>query len=425
VNILMMTNTYLPHVGGVARSIDRFVKRYQNLGHHVMIVAPEFNDMPENESHVIRTPSIRNFNHTDFSVVLPVPHRLSAAVKEFEPDIVHSHHPFLLGGTALRIAHTFNIPLVFTHHTRYEDYTHYMPGNSAWMKRFVERLATHYANLCDQVFVPSQSIQTLIEQRGVTTPISVVPTGVEVDEFSQGDGAGFRQSFGIPPNSIVVGHLGRLSEEKNLPFLVTAIIRFMLRNDTLGDTRCLLVGAGPLLEKMEKRFAEAELSHRLHVVGELTTPQLLVNAYHAMDVFTFASKSETQGMVITEAMAAGLPVVALDAPGVREVVDDNCNGHLLLEEDVESFSTALHEITSANSVEYGRFSQCATATAKRFSMEQTANTALELYSRLHLSDATHRPIEYPFWVDAVHTLQSELELFKSATGALTESIRHE
>ena len=423
-NILMMTNTFLPHIGGVARSIDRFARRYRYLGHHVKVVAPEFDGMVDNDGDVIRVPAVRHFNHTDFSVVFPVPHRLAQAVEQFEPDIIHSHHPFLLGGTALRLAHTHDLPLVFTHHTRYEDYTHYMPGDSAWMKRFVEHLATRYANLCDRVFVPSQSIRDLIESRGVTAPVSVVPTGVEPDDFARGDRDGFRRQLGIPESSFVVGHLGRLAEEKNLRFLTTAMIRFMRRPDVFGDTRWLLVGTGPMLEWIKHRFEQAELSHRLHIAGELSSQQSLSDAYHAMDVFTFASKSETQGMVITEAMASGVPVVALDAPGVREVVKELRNGLLLMEDDVETFSEALKTMVSMDAGELNRLSRGACHTAEAFSMENTANTALELYSRLRDYDAAHRNIDYPKWVDAIHLMQSEFELLKSTTGALAESIKH-
>lgn len=422
-NILMITNTYLPHIGGVARSIERFAKRYRYLGHHVKIVAPEFDGMAENEPDVIRVAAVRHFNHTDFSVVLPIPHRLTKAIETFEPDIIHSHHPFFLGGTALRLAHTHDLPLVFTHHTRYEDYTHYMPGDSLWMKRFVAQLATNYANLCDQVFVPSESIKSLIVKRGVSVPVSVVPTGVVVEDFAHGDRIGFRQSHGIPMESFVVGHLGRLGEEKNLEFLTTAIIRFMLRPDGFGDTRWVLVGVGPMLEWIRNRFDEAELSHRLHIIGELCTQQALVDAYLAMDVFAFASKSETQGMVITEAMATGLPVVALNAPGVREVVDDFRNGRLLMEEDVESFSQALNVMATLDSMEMDRLRRGAKNTARRFSMVKSANTALELYSRLRNYNAAHRQTGYLQWVNAIHVMESELELLKSTVRALAKSVK--
>jgi len=296
-----------------------------------------------------------------------------------------------------------------------------MPGNSKWMKRFVKTLATHYANLCDQVFVPSESIQSLIVKRGVTTPVNVVPTGVELDHFENGSKHLSRIALGLPEDAFVVGHLGRLSQEKNIPFLITSIIRFLQRNDHFGDTRCLIAGSGPLESMVRQRFAEADLSERLHMAGVLTSDDAISEAYHAMDVFAFASRSETQGMVITEAMAAGVPVVALDAPGVREVVDSYRNGTLLLTEDVQLFSNALHDMSRVDALEYDRLSRGARYTAERGSIEFTANTALELYSRLRNYNTAHRVPDYPLWVDALHVLRSEMEIFKSTAQSVAES----
>jgi glycosyltransferase involved in cell wall biosynthesis len=165
-NIVMVTNTYSPHVGGVARSVAAFSAEYRRLDHRVLIVAPEFAGMPENETDVVRIPSIQNFNGSDFSVVLPVTGLLTESLDAFKPEIVHAHHPYLLGMTALRIARYRELPLVFTHHTLYEQYTHYVPGDSPTLQRFVIELATHYANLTDQVFAPSESIASLIKERG-------------------------------------------------------------------------------------------------------------------------------------------------------------------------------------------------------------------------------------------------------------------
>ncbi|MDP2105797.1 MAG: glycosyltransferase, partial [Desulfobulbaceae bacterium] len=136
-NILMMTNTFTPHVGGVARSIESFTAAYRSKGHQVMVVAPTFENMPADENNVIRIPAIQRFNGSDFSVILPTPGFLSDAIINFQPDIVHVHHPFLIGDTALRIAKQHELPLVFTHHTMYEQYTHYVPGNSTAMKKFI------------------------------------------------------------------------------------------------------------------------------------------------------------------------------------------------------------------------------------------------------------------------------------------------
>ncbi len=141
-NILMMTNTYLPHTGGVARSVAWFSEEYRRQGHRVLVVAPTFPHAPAEEPDVIRLPAIQNFNGSDFSVRLPAPGLLVGALDRFEPEIVHSHHPFLTGDTALRVASSRNLPLVFTHHTMYEHYTHYVPGDSPPLRRLSERLAT-------------------------------------------------------------------------------------------------------------------------------------------------------------------------------------------------------------------------------------------------------------------------------------------
>jgi glycosyltransferase involved in cell wall biosynthesis len=387
-----------------------------------MVVAPEFDGMPEVEVDVIRIPAIRHFNQTDFSMALPVPHRLGECVRKFNPDIIHSHHPFLAGGTALRVAHTHGLPLVFTHHTRYEEYTHNVPSDSPLLKAFVRNLATNYANLCDQVFVPSQSMETLIRQRGVTAPVSVVPTGVEFDAFAHGDGAGFREKLGITQNAFVVGHLGRLTEEKNLPFLLQSVVCFMKSPEVNRPVRCLVIGTGPLEGAVRSAFNAAGLTDRLHMAGVVGHAGL-TDAYHAMNVFAFASRSETQGLVLTEAMASGVPVVAVDAPGVREVVDRDRNGRLLSTDDETAFAGALQSIAAMNAADYDRLSRGARQTAQEFSMENTARVALKLYSRLLDHDMAHRHREYPAWTNALQLVRSEWKLATSTARSARDAAR--
>jgi glycosyltransferase involved in cell wall biosynthesis len=156
--ILMMTNTYKPIVGGVERSVETFTEEYRSNRHRVIIVAPQFKNIPKDETDVIRVPAIQNFNGTDFSVQVPIPGVLSRALMGLRPDIVHAHHPYLIGDTALRVAAKHKAPFVFTYHTFYERYTHYVPGDSPVLKRFVIALSTGFANLCNMVFAPSQSV---------------------------------------------------------------------------------------------------------------------------------------------------------------------------------------------------------------------------------------------------------------------------
>ncbi|MEE4240287.1 MAG: glycosyltransferase, partial [Desulfopila sp.] len=328
-NICMFTNTYLPHVGGVARSVHFFAEDLRKMGNKVLIIAPTFsaeNVAKANEHDVLRVPAIQNFNGSDFSVRIPIPFFIDEKIDEFKPDIIHSHHPFLLGDAAIRAAYRRNLPLVFTHHTLYEQYTHYVSADSEIMAQLAINLSTEYANLCTRVVAPSESIASLISERGVTVAVEVIPTGVDVAHFQNGDGEKFRQAHKIPKDAVVLGHLGRLAPEKNLEYLSHAAIQAISKKPE--NLYFLVVGSGPSASEIEERFGRAGLQNKLIMAGEKSGNDL-ADAYNAMNLFLFSSQSETQGMVLVEAMSASLPVIALDAPGAREVVSDRKNGRLL------------------------------------------------------------------------------------------------
>lgn len=417
-NIVMLTNTYTPHVGGVARSVEAFTAEYRRRGHRVLVVAPEFNGMPQHELDVVRIPAIQHFNGSDFSAVLPVSGLLTDALDAFQPDLLHAHHPYLLGMTALRVARYRKLPLVFTHHTLYEEYIHYVPVDSPAFRRFVIELATRYANVCDQVFAPSESIAQLLGQRGVSTPIAVVPTGVCVEHFADGDGPGFRRQLGIPSDAFVVGHLGRLAPEKNLGFLAEAVAAFLR---TPPNARFLVAGKGPSEADIRTIFAREGLSERLHMAGVLG-PRQLAHAYHAMDVFAFASKSETQGMVLTEAMAAGTPVVGLNAPGVREVVKDKQNGRLIHDETVEAFAGALQWMAALSDSEKQALKESARATAVAFSMPRSATTALACYEALCARTTADHSEEDAEWERVLRLIQAEWTILKGLAAAAAAAL---
>ena len=412
-NILIFTNTYLPHVGGVARSVEAFTTEYRRRGHGVLIVAPEYPNMPEHEEDMIRIKAIENFNASDFSLPLPVHSPLRKRIDAFGPDIVHSQHPFLLGMTALRVARSRKLPLVFTHHTLYEQYTHYVPGDSAPVERFAIELATRYANLTDRVFAPSESIRELLRERGVTAPIDVVPTGIHPEKFASGDRMAWRKAKGIPEEAFVVGHLGRLALEKNLEFLAQAVAMFVA--DT-PHAHFLVVGTGPAEDTMREAFAQAGAESRLHNAGILKD-QPLVDALHAMDVFAFTSKSETQGIVLTEAMAAGLPVVALDAPGAREVVADRKNGRLLHEASTEAFSAALQWVEQLPSDQMRDLREAARATAESYSMACTADKALEAYEETIAKLTGRVDKDQQDWETIFSWVEAEWYVLKTLVGA--------
>ena len=406
-NILMITNTYTPHVGGVARSVWGFTQAFKDRGHRVLVIAPEFEPKPIEESDVIRIPSIQNFNHSDFSIRAPLPLSISSRIDEFQPDIIHTHHPFMLGGTALVLAEGRNLPLVYTYHTMYEQYTHYVPGNLPRLKDFVVHLALGYANHCNHIIAPSQSIQSILKKRGLKRPSTVIPTGVDVARFASGDGLKLRKELGIGEKDLVVGHAGRLAPEKNLEFLTQAVAKF-LKDKPLGHF--LVVGEGPSRPKIQSIFAELNLSERIHFLG-VTKGKRLVDAYHTMDVFAFASKTETQGMVLTEAMAAGVPVIALDAPGAREVVKDRINGRLLKDHALESFGSALDWFVELPESKQSNIRAKALLTANKFSMSRCADRCLKLYRTT--MERKSKTYSLYAWEKAIRTCKSEWEILKN------------
>lgn len=419
----MMTNTYLPHVGGVARSVSTFAGEYRRRGHQVLVVAPTFEGEPVPRRHeriVERVAAVQKFNGSDFSVRLPLAATLSSRLDAFTADVIHAHHPFLLGDTALRVGATRNVPVIFTHHTRYEDYTHYVPFDSPALKEAAINLSTQFANLCDGVIAPSESIARLIRQRGVESPIAVVPTGIDVAGFARGDGARARRHFRIPARAFVVGHTGRLAPEKNLGYLARAVALFLQRTP---DAFFLVIGGGPAEEKMRGTFAKHGVADRV-IMGGKQTGEALHDAFGAMDVFAFASFSETQGMVLAEAMAAGVPVVALKANGVVEVVRDGENGRLLpARTPATRFAAVLTELHAAPA-QLRKFSRATRGTAREFSKENCAALALQFYTEIRQATRKERELtEQGGWGALGRRLAMEWELLSQKTQSLMTALR--
>jgi len=415
--IAMFTNTYLPHVGGVARSVQTLEEACRAAGHEVRVIAPEF-EGAEPSPHVLRVPAIQNFNGSDFCVRLPMPNLIRDFMEAFKPDLIHSHHPFLLGDAALREGWKMKVPVVFTHHTLYERYTHYVPLDSDALKRMAIQLATDYCNLCDTVIAPSESIAALLFDRGVTTPIQTIPTGIDTEAFASGVGSSFRKRAKIRKETIVIGHVGRLAAEKNLIFLAEALIPCLHERP---DTLFLLVGDGDAREQMLSRFAEEGLEDRIHAPGKLTGSDLR-DAYAAMDCFAFTSQTETQGIVLAEAMATGNPVVALDGPGVREIVRDGENGSLLsADARPEEFSQALLRMVSRPSKRRS-MATSARLSAKDYDTVRCTAQMIECYSKLVASLRRPEDFDSTPWDRLIAGIEIEWELLAAKVSAVTAAV---
>ena len=407
--ILQMTNTYTPIVGGVERSIRSFVRELKKQGHEVMIVAPTFEGMPEKEEGVLRLPAIQKFNHTDFSVNLPIPGILEKLMREFKPDVVHSHHPFLVGDMALRLSGQYNIPLVFTYHTMFEEYLHYLPFHNEATKRFIIELSAGYANLADYVIVPSQSIYEVLQKRRVVTSMEVIPTGIEEGRFSKGDGSKIRRWLKIPEEVFVIGHIGRLAKEKNLEFLAESTACFLSKTKS---AHVIIGGRGAMEKNMRQIFHNKGVSSRVHFTGVLQG-QKLVDAYHAMDIFAFSSVTETQGVVLIEAMSAGIPVVALDAPGARDVIEDEKNGRLIRECCVDKFKEGLLWCANRKFHEFQNMKQACIRCSQLFSSRHCSCRLIEVYKTVQAQKKEFSGEKHTVWLTVLQRIKTEWEMAKN------------
>jgi 1,2-diacylglycerol 3-alpha-glucosyltransferase len=334
----LFTNNYLPMLGGVSRAVETLRETLAALGHTPVVVAPRMAGAGDPTPDVLRVPAIPAPTYPDFSLPLPLAPALLRHIAALDLDIFHAQHPFLLGATAARLARRLGRPLVFTHHTLYDKYAHYVPLPRAFVGRQAVAWSTRFANRADLVIAPSVGLAARLRGQGVRRPITVLPTGVDLERFRPGDRAAARSAVGGPAGPVCL-YVGRLDREKNLPFLLAAFERIAAWEP---GAELWLVGRGTQEPALRRRAGERAAGGRVRFVGGVGL-DAVVRYYQAADVFLFASTTETQGLAVQEAMAVGRPVVAVRAGGVEEAVVDGVTG-LLVPEDTEAFAAAVLQV---------------------------------------------------------------------------------
>jgi 1,2-diacylglycerol 3-alpha-glucosyltransferase len=322
----IFSDSYLPRISGVVRSIESFVGELRRQGHHASIFAPAYRGYIDTDRDVIRFPSVRAPGVPDFPLAIPVAARFIAKLRRRRLTVVHTHSPFMMGRAGEYAARRLRLPLIFTHHTMYSEYVHYVPILSQQFSRdVVTRYTVRYCNRCALVISPSFAVKSWLESIGVNKPIQVLATaGLELDRYDRLDPSWVRITYGIPSDAPLVITVGRLAREKRFDVLLAAFAEAGRGT----SARLLIVGGGP--QETELQTIAAQLAVRDQVVFSGPLPHTRVlECYAAADLFAFASPTETQGLVVVEAMAAGLPVIAVRAGGVVEVVHDGETGRLV------------------------------------------------------------------------------------------------
>ncbi len=342
-NILMISDVYFPRVNGVSTSIMTLRRELKAHGHAVTLVAPAYEMGEPAEEDIVRIsgrPVL--MDPEDRLMSSDALKALSQTLSDQSFDLVHIHTPFLAHYTGLKLAKTFNIPCVETYHTFFEEYLyHYVPFLPKMLMRYVARhFSRRQCAQVDGLVLPSIAMDEALTRYGVRAFSKVIPTGIELSDFSHFDPAGFRQKHGIAAERPVVVYVGRVAFEKNIEFLLLMLAQ--LRH-TMPDVLLIIAGEGPAEAKLRKTVEGLNLTANVLFVGYLERSSELPACYCAGDAFVFASRTETQGLVLLEAMALGVPVVSTAVMGTRDILAAG-RGCRVAEDNPVSFAKTLHEV---------------------------------------------------------------------------------
>ncbi|MDD2554994.1 MAG: glycosyltransferase family 4 protein [Syntrophaceticus sp.] len=333
----IFSDSYRPYVSGVVLSIETFSKELARLGHEIFIFAPDYPQVKGKESNVFRFPSFHTPINPEFYIALPIFKLAREYVSDIDFDLIHVHSPFTLGQVGIKTARHLDIPVVFTYHTLYDQYMHYAPLPGQITKAGMVKYTTNFCNRCNLVITPTGVIKEMIVENGVKKPVVSIPTGIYTDRFQNGDPDFLSKQFGVPRNKQIFLFVGRIGKEKNLSFLLRAFAHIARQEK---DAVLVLVGSGPEQRVLQNSAADLGIGDKVIFTGKLH-PETIAGAYSSADIFAFPSVTETQGLVLVEAMAAGLPVVAKAAYGSLAMVQDGVTGYLCKGDEQEFAEKAL------------------------------------------------------------------------------------
>ena len=371
------TDTYLPQVNGVVTSIESFRQELEKQGHKVYIFCPRANQKNE-DKRVIRFPSIKFVFQPEYHISLPFTRHLLRDFWEKELDIIHAHTPFSLGLLGYYYAYIKKVPFVYTYHTLYPEYVKsYVWKGRLVTPRMVARITAIFSNRCDLNIAPSEKIKKLLKGYGVKRPIKVLATGIRVEKFNKKVRPNnFRSRYKIEPEEDVLLYVGRLGQEKNIEFLLKA---FFVLKQNRQKLKLLIVGDGPAKKSLENLVRNHGLEKDIIFTGYLS-PQEIIKANQAADLFVFASKTDTQGLVILEAAASGLPIVAVKDDAFIKILKNKANG-FIVKQNVAEFNQKVLKILD-NKKLYQKLSKKSVEIARNLSIEKQTGQLVSAYRKL-------------------------------------------
>jgi len=380
--IAFFTDTWHPSHNGVVTSTATFRQELIDLGHQVHVFAPAAPGLPA-EPGVTRVASVPFPAEPNCRVTLPFPRSLLLKFTRSKFDIIHTQTPFGLGLWGAALARMARRPLVHTYHTFFAEYAHYLKVGEDFGRAFVVQYSRLYCNRCRAIVVPSPEFIDVLRSYRITARIEVISTGLRVPANLETREEA-RKRLGITTDTKQLLFVGRLALEKNIDAVLDAVAALRREHPT---ARLALIGDGPYRAALEEQVTRLGLGSIVRFVGGVPHEEVW-RWYAASDLFLFASQTETQGLVVAEALSAGLPVVAMDGPGVRDIVTPS-NGGSLTEPDPARFLEAIMQLLSDDDrrLEYSRLGREAAA---QWSSRHQAERLVELYRRVLRRPARRR-----------------------------------
>lgn len=381
----IFTDTYPPYINGVSTSIVMLKRALEKKGHEVFIVTVNSDNMSykyEEENKVIRIPGIP-IGIFDYRLTGIYPLRAIEKIKKWDLDIIHSHTEFGVGTFARIIAKQFDIPIVHTYHTMYEDYVHYITKGyfNRTSKKIVEYLTKFY---CDQtvseLIVPTKKAYDLFKQKyHVGRNVHIIPTGIEIERFysenfKKEEITNLKTKLGFDKNDLIILFVGRMGKEKSVDFLIDAQSYIAKK---YKNAKMLLIGDGPYLKEFKTQVNKLKLNDNVKFLGKIPWEEI-PKYYQLADIFVTASKTETQGLTVIEAMAASIPVVAIDDESFNTVIIDDLNGKLF--KNKRQYKMMISELIE-NKDKRIRLSEQARISTEVHSSKYFAEKVLDVYKK--------------------------------------------
>lgn len=386
----LFTDTYAPQVNGVSISLQLISDGLTKRGHKVTIFAPRFPGYKDNESNVMRLPSLKYLNNPPIYVAVLGTPRSTWSLTRRHFDVLHAHSPLSVGLLAYLTASTKRLPLIYTYHTSITDYTHYVKfiGGTGVMKYAARWFSAASTNLGDQIVVPSPKFERLLLEQKVRRQIHVVPNGIDLSSFKTAKNPGsLRRRLGIAADAPILLTVGRMDPEKRLDFVVDA---FALLSEKIPNAHLVFAGDGSARKSIEAKASGKRVKDRIHFLGMVPRAEL-PDVLHDATLFLSASTTEVHPISVIEAIASGLPIVAVQDEAFEGMIENDMNGYQVpLNLDVYA-DTIVQTLGDREKLE--RFGKYSSMLSEKYSIEGQVKTLEKLYVEAILQNWRGRLIE--------------------------------